>query len=270
MAEKITVWTYWHSEERPAIVNDCIASWRRHLDSKKFKIIVLSERNLSEYLSPEWINQVHNYQDLHKAGQADFIRLSLLKLYGGIWLDASIYLLQNFSFIRDFKKFYAPRIPVLDAQTVQTWFLVAPKNDYIISKWLKLYINVLNKKYHLEHRWYRIRVYTLDNHFKTYFKVYSVYAHLYRVDSVFRKNTPKCGEYNSKTRYNMGNFIKILRILVLKKLNMNKKAIMYKNAIGLKNQIQFPSITLMHNNELVFYKMNSLDRESIKDIKALR
>lgn len=263
MAEKITVWTYWHAEERPAMIDDCIASWRQHLDSEKFQIVIVSEQNLSDYLSPEWIDQIPDFKELRRANQADFIRLSLLKLYGGVWMDASIFLFQDLSFIRDFGKFYAPRIPILDTRTVQVFFLVAPKNDYIISKWLDLYTSVLKTNGQLKFKWYQKSFYTSNAFFRTYFKIYSAYAYLHRTDSDFRKNTPKFGEYNEKMRVDMRNVIKFLKVLSFTKLKMHKRA------IEARRQEQLPTLALSKNNELVFYKMNEFDRQVMKDMRAL-
>ena len=147
MDNRIYVWTYWHTEDRPAIVNECIASWKKHLDPDKFKIIVLSEKSVHQYLSPEWQEQIPDFKCLHKANQADFIRLSLLKFYGGVWMDATIYLLQDFSFIENFGKFYGARFPFVDYQNVQVFFLVAPKNHDTINKWLRLYTDILQKNW---------------------------------------------------------------------------------------------------------------------------
>ena len=261
MAEKINVWTYWHSEERPEIVNHCIESWRQQLDSDRFRINIVSENNLSDYLSPEWINQIPNFQDLEIANQADFIRLSLLKFHGGIWLDATIYLLRDLSFIPDFNKFYAPRILFLDTRTVQVFFLVAPKNDYIVSEWLKLYTNILKQDDHLEFKWYRINFYALSKTFRIYFQIYLAYASLHRTDSVFRKNTPKRKQYDAKLIVNMRNAVKLLKIVVLQKLEMHEKV------YEVWNKEQSPSLTLTKNNEIIFYKINEFDRQSVEMIR---
>ena len=46
MAERINVWTYWHSDERPELVESCIASWQRHPGSERYKITVVTEKSL--------------------------------------------------------------------------------------------------------------------------------------------------------------------------------------------------------------------------------
>lgn len=281
MDNRIKVWAYWHSDDRPAIINECIASWRRHLDSEKFKIIVLSENNLHQYLSPDWIEQIPDFQGLHKANQSDFIRLSLLKFYGGVWLDASIYLLQDLSFIESFDKFYAPRFPVLDHSNVQVFFLVAPKNDVMISKWIDLYTDILKKKRKLRNKWYRLSMYSglgiliiMDKKFRTYFKVYEVYASLYSDDAVFRENTPRFDEYGLKASFRLENLVKILK--ALSTLLLSRLVIYITNSTNAKDPLklrrrvqdmmmkeQHPSITLKRNGKIVFYKLNAADRNQL-------
>ena len=281
MDNRIKVWTYWHSEDRPAIVNKCIASWRRHLDRDKFKIIVLSENNLHQYISPDLIEQIPDFQSLDKANQSDFIRLSLLKFYGGVWLDASIYLLQDFSFIESFNKFYAPRFPLIDHSNVQVFFLVAPKNDDMINKWLGLYTDVLRNKQKFRNKWYRLTMYSgvglsvlilVDKKFKTYFKVYEVYAFLYNSDAVFRENTPIFDDYGMKLRFRQENLVQLLKtvgLLILQKFV--RYVTRSQDPLKLTKRIQdiymikreHPSIILKWNEKVVFYKLNAIDRNQM-------
>ena len=281
MDNRIKVWAYWHSDDRPAIINECIASWRRHLDSEKFKIIVLSENNLHQYLPAGWLEQIPDFQSLHIANQADFIRLSLLKFHGGVWLDASIYLLQDFSFIESFDRFYAPRFPILDHSNVQVFFLVAPKNDVMINKWLDLYIDILKSKQRIKHRWYHLSMYSglgilvvMDKKFRTYFQVYEAYSLLYTSDKTFRQNTPKFDKYGLKASFRLENFTKILNALSL--LLLSRFIIIITNSTNAKDPLklrqrvhnmmtkkQKPSISLKRDGKIVFYKLNAADRKQL-------
>jgi len=280
MDKRIKVWTYWHSEDRPEIVNECIASWRRHLDHNKFEIIVLSEDNIHQYLSPDWIEQIPDFQRLNKANQSDFIRLSLLKFYGGVWMDASIHLLQDLSFIENFNEFYAPRFPFVDHSNVQVFFLVAPKNDEMINKWLGLYTDVLRNKQKVRNKWYRLTMYSgvglsglilVDEKFRTYFKVYEVYASLYSSDAAFRENTPSVDEYGMKTSFRQENLVKLLKVIGLYFLH---KLVGYvtvsQDPLKLKQRAQdifikkqHPSVTLERNGKIIFYKLNAADRNQL-------
>jgi len=283
MDNRIKVWSYWHSEERPALVNECMASWKRHLDGDKFEIIVLSDDDLHKYLPSGWLEQIPDFKSLGRAMQSDFIRLSLLKFYGGVWLDASIYLLQDLTFIESFDKFYAPRLPYVDHSNVQTWFLVAPKDDYNINKWLDLFANVLRDKIQLKRSWYRLNMYSglglrglilMDEKFKTFFKVYEVYISLYCNDTVFRENTPEPDEYGLRASFRKENLLKILKSIGI--LQLSKFVIYITNSTNAKDPLklrqrvvdimtkaQQPSVTLNRNGEVIFYKLNAADRQQL-------
>jgi len=281
MDNRIKVWAYWHSDDRPAVINECIASWRRHLDSEKFEITVLSENSLHQYLSPDWMGQIPNFQGLGKAKQSDFIRLSLLKLYGGIWMDASIYLLQDLSFIERFDRFYAPRFPFIDHSSVQTWFLVAPKNDYNINKWLGLFTNAVRDKIQLKRSWYRLNMYSglgewfiMEKKFRTYFKVYEAYISLYCNDVVFRENTPKLDQYGVKAIFRKDKLVKIWKaqgLLLLSRLviyvtnstNAKDPLKIRHRVVDIMKETQQPSIALKKDGEVIFYKLNSADRQQL-------
>lgn len=284
MDNRIKVWSYWDSDDRPAIVNECIASWKRHLDNEKYEIIVLSESNVHQYLPTRWLKQIPDFQSLHKANQSDFIRLSLLKFHGGVWLDASIYLLQDLSFIERYDRFYAPRLPFIDHSNVQVFFLVAPKNDDMINKWLGLFTDVLRNKQKLRNKWYRLSMYSgvglrglilIDKKFRTYFKVYEVYASLYSSDAVFRENTPSFDEYGVEAIENFEFVSKVLRAYGI--LLLSKLVIYLTNSTNAKDPLklrqrahdiftkknQKPSIILRQNGKVVFYKLNAADRNRL-------
>ena len=277
MNKKIHVWTYWHSQELPERVNECIGSWKRYLNPDKFKIVILSEENVRDFLPPGWLEPIPDFQDLHLGGQADFIRLSLLKFYGGVWLDASIYLYQDISYIESFERFYAPKLPWLDHSNVQTWFLVAPRDNEVINKWLSLYIEVLCKRKQLRIPWYHLSMYCgiglnglilLDRKFTTYFKVYEVFADIYRKDEDFRKIIPRKGTYGVQATWRLDNFLKIWKGICLyalskpfEKLSSSPDPLNLKKAamqIWVKEQL--PSLTLKRNGKVILCKLNAADR----------
>jgi hypothetical protein len=79
---KPAVWLAWPGNDVPSdILALCLASVRRH-NAADFQVIVVTPTNLGQYLDPhpayEYLSLVH---------RADYLRLSLLHRYGGIYLD---------------------------------------------------------------------------------------------------------------------------------------------------------------------------------------
>lgn len=91
---KKIIWQYWAQgiENCPPIVKACFSS----VDHFKgeYEIIRLDDNNLSDYLHlPQFILDKKNLNSNFKhAFFADLIRIALLDVYGGIWLDATIFL----------------------------------------------------------------------------------------------------------------------------------------------------------------------------------
>ena len=85
------IWQYWAQgyDEVPPIVRACLESVEKWAGDNR--LIRLSDNNLSEYLDlPDFVqNKRAVYSRAHFA---DILRLMLLKVYGGVWLDATVLL----------------------------------------------------------------------------------------------------------------------------------------------------------------------------------
>ena len=90
--EKI-IWQYWAQgyDNVPQVVRECLDSVDKY--AADYTIIRLTDENLSEYLGlPSFVQQKRNLYS--RAHFADLLRLLLLKTYGGIWMDATLFLSQ--------------------------------------------------------------------------------------------------------------------------------------------------------------------------------
>ena len=77
-----------------------INSWVR--ENKDYDIVLLTFDNLENYLDLENITPLpRNFDTLSSQFQADWIRLAVLLLHGGIWVDASFVMLESLDFIND-------------------------------------------------------------------------------------------------------------------------------------------------------------------------
>lgn len=129
------IWAYWSGVPMPEVVKRCVAGWRRMHPG--WKIEVLDDER-ARALCDQWPDGLLN-ASVQK--QSDWLRLELLRKYGGVWLDASTILTRPLDWILeeqrvskcDFVGFYLerftrnPRSPV-----IENWFMAAPAGSPLI------------------------------------------------------------------------------------------------------------------------------------------
>lgn len=97
ITEDMPIWIcWWQGEDKaPELVKLCIESIRQQ--SKNHEIIVITENNYNKYLElPIYIIEKFNDGRMCHANFADILRVALLAKYGGIWLDATIFMTHQF------------------------------------------------------------------------------------------------------------------------------------------------------------------------------
>lgn len=94
--ENMPIWVCWWTglKTAPPIVQQCIKSiWHK---SGNHQVIFIDKNNYMKYLDiPNYILQKMQCGKMGLAHFADYIRVSLLDRYGGLWLDGTIYCSQN-------------------------------------------------------------------------------------------------------------------------------------------------------------------------------
>jgi hypothetical protein len=132
-------WSYWHDPDNvPNVVNECFISWRRNYPT--YSIIIVNSNTISKFISRDELPRKFDQIKAHQL-RSDFIRLALLKKYGGIWMDASILIIKPIEPIwldhkYDLALFNQPLLQTIKDKTVaENWFISAPKNSKIIELW---------------------------------------------------------------------------------------------------------------------------------------
>lgn len=133
------IWTYWDAVPAPEIIEACQRNWRQQATG--YEIRFLTKENFIL-----WIKSTDLYPDFYALPpyrQADWLRLKLLSLYGGVWMDATIILNSNFNWLE--QKMHATGVEVVafyldrftcnkDIPVVENWFFAAiPKSPFIID-----------------------------------------------------------------------------------------------------------------------------------------
>lgn len=88
VAPKI-IWMYWHSglAEAPILVRICIESWKRR--NPGWTVRVLNEDSLADWVDMQDVRNRNPRITIQAF--ADVLRWRLLKKYGGVWADATLY-----------------------------------------------------------------------------------------------------------------------------------------------------------------------------------
>jgi hypothetical protein len=90
------IWTFWDGDE-PELVKRCIGSWKKY--NPEYKIIVLNKSNVNDYTDADFESIPHTSDFIQR--YADFVRVNVVKKYGGIWMDASIICQKSLMWVHD-------------------------------------------------------------------------------------------------------------------------------------------------------------------------
>ena len=130
------IWTcWWQGEENlPPVVKECIDSIRKHCPDYELRIITAA--NMRDYVElPDYIVQKHKKGYIPRAHLADILRMALLVKYGGIWLDATVFLTAPLPPCVDspFFSFHCR-----DLYQFQIWFIKAAAGNLLVKNLFNL------------------------------------------------------------------------------------------------------------------------------------
>ena len=86
------IWVCWFQgeSEAPDLVKSCIMSIKKNAGNNK--VVVLTDENISDYVDiPDYIYEKVRTGVITRTHFSDILRLALLNRYGGLWLDATIF-----------------------------------------------------------------------------------------------------------------------------------------------------------------------------------
>lgn len=132
------IWMYWKQgeAEAPFVVQRCIASWRRH--NPEWELRVLDEKTVSNYVD---MDDFPFHLGLAARFDANLLRLRLMKTYGGVWADATVYChrpLAHWATLMTMTGFFAFRHPSPGLH-IESWLIIAEKGHEIAVKWERAY-----------------------------------------------------------------------------------------------------------------------------------
>ena len=93
------IWTLWMRgyENAPELVKSTIDSIRKFAELNNFQFILLEENTIEKYIVfPKLIKEKMDLGVIDYTKISDILRVSLLAKYGGTWVDATIYMKEEF------------------------------------------------------------------------------------------------------------------------------------------------------------------------------
>ncbi len=139
-SEKPQIWMFWWTglSSAPDIVKMSVNSVRAN--AKGFEVHVLDQNNYQEYIElPQYVIEKHDRGLITHAMFSDILRVTLLSVYGGVWIDATILCLRQ---LPDFLKtvdYYTCKTYDRDSQLVSksrwtSFFLAGSQEFGLFSK----------------------------------------------------------------------------------------------------------------------------------------
>jgi hypothetical protein len=144
------IWSYWHAHQVPSFVSEAHSTWKK-LDTEWTIHALHAESPL--VLQLQEVDEI-SAKTLEKAFFADWLRLALLEKYGGVWMDASIFL-NDPSYLDQFHAeactkqvevagFHIPPFQTLPTFPVmENWMIMAPPQSPFIRAWRQEHLRAL-------------------------------------------------------------------------------------------------------------------------------
>ena len=135
------IWICWlqGEESAPQLVKNCIDSIRRHCNNHE--VILITMENYKDYIKmPNYILDKYQKGIISNAHFSDIIRMTLLRDYGGLWIDATVFCtkdIPNDVFDKVFFSCKSPRVETHFISGLQwTSFVIGGKKNSLFYRYI--------------------------------------------------------------------------------------------------------------------------------------
>lgn len=151
------VWAYWDYGSVPVYESLCIEGWKRMLPGWEVRV-VMGRGELQSLVPKDYLPRDWSRLSVHQ--KSDSARIALLRAHGGVWMDASIVLFNDYQWVIDLvekegKTFvcYAMHAngkpdPQNDNkrgdEAIENWWFATPKEGAVIRRWNEVWVDWLN------------------------------------------------------------------------------------------------------------------------------
>lgn len=145
IGEQSNIWVFWWQgiENAPEIVRTCVNSIKRNAGNHQ--IVVLDKSNYQQYVTfPDYILEKFRAGKITITHFSDLLRATLLYEYGGIWMDATLYMLHPLDRQIEKRVFYTINFNGSKKSNVKTdqwtaFFLASAKQNSMIGLLQRLF-----------------------------------------------------------------------------------------------------------------------------------
>lgn len=164
-----TIWITWFQgwEDCPPLCKYCLDSWKYY--NPDWKIVTLDENNYRDYVD---IDSVLPELDTNRTAFSDILRMFILKQYGGVWVDATLFCNKPLSewIDSDTNFFVFSRSDIM----ISSWFIYSDKEGHVINKWYDAVV-----------QYWKERANGVDKFDGAYIWVHNLFVELYNTDALF-------------------------------------------------------------------------------------
>jgi len=128
------IWICWlqGEENAPDIVKVCTKSVRKYKPDN-MDIIIITENNLKQYTNiPDYIYKKWKNKQIPNTQFSDIVRLSLLTIHGGIWIDSTVLLTASIPNDILNSKYFAFHSDIHGVSS-NNWFLISEPEHFFIK-----------------------------------------------------------------------------------------------------------------------------------------
>jgi len=146
--ENAPIWWCWLQGEDslPLVAELCLKSLRKHANGHPVQVITFE--NYNQYVQlPPFVEEMYNAKKLKAANFTDVLRIALLHKYGGLWVDATLFLTKTIPDEIFTTPFYSIKLKEFGYFVSKCrWtvgFMVTHKNNLLFDSIYKLYVAYL-------------------------------------------------------------------------------------------------------------------------------
>jgi len=176
------VWVYW-TGHKPKLIDILFNLMEQH--SKKgngYELHILNNSNLPDLITVPWY-----FDKLYAAHKADYIRVKLIKKYGGIWLDADTLVMSDLSILFTYFEKKDGFFLLENGSNLMNGVFGSKKETPLMNKWDTEMESILTNKQE-KIRWTEIGASILENIRKNHPHLISNYEIINGLENMYRVN----------------------------------------------------------------------------------
>lgn len=148
-SDKTNIWIFWYQgwDSAPQIVKDCRCTTEKYLDRETFNVHYLTKDNYTSFVRfPKWIMDKVSAGTIDLTKFSNMVRSALLYHFGGIWMDATIFLTKPIDeTIMDYPYYTLKRLPehpmfCISKHQWSTFFMAAHQQNLFHKELLTLWM----------------------------------------------------------------------------------------------------------------------------------